>query len=150
MPTEPNPLLALQASDLEDLSVVSSVVQDAILPVGDITFLRDEGCFVLALNRFQWESAKDVAPFYRTHSGLRFDHVHSVQFRKIDRQAKKQMLSLLAIAWAEGEDGEPDQVVLQFAGGAAIKLKVGKLSCSLKDLGEPWPTQWKPGHAENG
>ncbi len=140
------PLLSLHAKDLEDLSVVSSMVQDAILPVGDFTFLRDEGRFILALNRFQWESATGSAPYYRVHSGLRFEHVHSVQFRKVDRHAKKQILSLLAVAWAEGEDGEPDQVVLQFAGGPAVRLKVGELNCTLQDLGEPWPTQWKPGH----
>ncbi|MEQ9491948.1 MAG: DUF2948 family protein [Alphaproteobacteria bacterium] len=146
MPDSRKPALSLHVRDLEDLSVVSSMVQDAILPVGDFTFLRDEGCFILALNRFQWETAEGDGPYYRIHSGLRFDHVHSVQFKKIDRQDKKQILSLLAVAWAEGEDGEPDQVVLQFAGGPAVKLKVGKLHCTLQDLGEPWPTQWKPGH----
>lgn len=148
MSADPKPLLALHADDLEGLSILSSMVQDAILPIGDITFLRDEGRFILALNRFQWEAAGATAPYYRVHSGLRFDHVHSVQFRKIDRIAKKQILSLLAVAWAEGDDGEPDQVVLQFSDGAAVRLKVGQLSCSLKDLGEPWPTQWKPGHEE--
>lgn len=139
-------ILSLHARDLEDLSVVSSMIQDAILPVGDFTFLRDEARFVLALNRFQWENAVGDGPYSRVHSGLRFEHVHSVQFRKIDKQNKKQILSLLAVAWAEGEDGDPDQVVLQFAGGAAVRLKVGELNCTLKDLGEPWPTQWKPGH----
>ncbi len=138
--------LSLHARDLDDLSVVSSMVQDALLPIGDFSFLRDEGRFIMAINRFQWESAKGDGPFFRVHSGLRFDHVHSVQFKKIDREQKKQILSLLAVAWAEGEDGEPDQVVLQFAGGPAVRLKVGELNCTLQDLGEPWPTQWKPGH----
>jgi hypothetical protein len=25
-------------------------------------------------------------------------------------------------------------------------LEVGKIRCHLDDLGEPWPTRWRPGH----
>ena len=43
-------------------------------------------------------------------------------------------------------DGAPNAVHLQFADNRAVRVEVEELSVSLTDLGEPWPTQWKPGH----
>lgn len=141
--------LKLRAFDLQDLSVLSSLVQDALVPPMDMTYLRDEQRFVLALNRFRWEVADDGPPYSRTHSGLRFDNVASVSRKGIDRDAKDQMLDLLAIAFDPGTEERTSgagTVVLQFAGDIAVRLAVTDLAVGLKDMGEPWPTQWKPGH----
>jgi len=132
--------LRLRAVDLEDLGIVSSMVQDAIVPLADMTYLEEEKTFILALNRFQWENAGDVPPYSRTHAGLRFDGVTHVARRNIPAKGRDRFLSLLAIAHHD------DAVVLTFSGNAAIRLTVERLSCTLSDLGTPWPTQWKPGH----
>jgi hypothetical protein len=132
--------LKLRAHDLEDLSVLSSMVQDALAPLGDMAFLRDERRFVIALNRFRWEEAGTFPPFYRTHAGLRFDNVTAVQRRNIAPSDRDSMLSLLSIAYHEGT------VMLSFAGDKDIRLAVNALAVALEDLDEPWPTQWKPGH----
>ena len=137
--------LKLRAADLKDLSVVAAMVQDALAPIGDIAYLADESRFVMALNRFRWEAAAeardaDGKPYQRVHAGLRFDKVRSVQFRNIDREDRGRYLELLTIACDEG------RVVLHFAGGAAIRLEVDELVCTLGDLDEPWPTAWKPEH----
>ena len=63
--------LRLRAFDLEDLGVVSSMVQDALVPGRDMKYLAQEHSFMLALNRFQWESAGDTPPYSRSHAGLR-------------------------------------------------------------------------------
>lgn len=137
--------LKLHAADLGDLTVISAMVQDALAPVGDMAWLPEEGSFVMALNRFRWE-AEQVArgetrrSHQRVHSGLRFDKVRSVQYRGIDPRDRGRYLEILALACDDGK------VVVQFAGGAAIRLEVEKLCCALADLGEPWPTAWKPAH----
>lgn len=136
--------LRLRAEDLADLTVVAAALQDALVPVGDIAWLRDEGSFVMAVNRFRWEAPNaEGEPHERVHAGLRFDKVKQVQFRNIDHGDRGAFLELLTIACDEG------RVVIHFAGGAAIRLEVEDLSCALADLGEPWPTAWKPGHGED-
>ncbi len=134
--------LRLRAEDLGDLTVIAAAVQDALVPAGDIAWLRDEGSFVMALNRFRWEAEGSDEPHERVHAGLRFDHVKNVQYRNIDHADRGAFLELLTIACDEGK------VVLHFAGGGAIRLEVEKLVCALGDFDEPWPTAWKPGHEE--
>jgi hypothetical protein len=41
------------------------------------------------------------------------------------------------------EDG---LVNLEFSGGAAIRLEVARILCHARDLGDPWPTPWRPCH----
>ena len=145
--------LRLRAEDLGDLTVIAAALQDALVPAGDMAWLRDEGSFVMAVNRFRWEaghgadSAEGKAgggiQHERVHAGLRFDRVKSVQYRNIDHGDRGAFLALLTIACDDG------RVVLHFAGGAAIRLEVEALSCALADLDEPWPTAWKPEHGED-
>ncbi len=137
----------LRARDIDDLSVIGTLVQDSLVPVDDLQYLPDEACFILALNRFRWESAEKGPPYARVHAGLRFDGVRNAQFRGIDRADRGTYYDLLAVAYDKPEGAEAGTVVLQFAGGAAIRLTVSQLDCRLKDLGEPWPTPNKPAHA---
>ncbi|NMM42871.1 DUF2948 family protein [Rhodospirillaceae bacterium KN72] len=133
--------LKLRAYDLEDLSILSGMVQDSLVPLADMRFMADEGSFILALNRFCWERDDGAPPYARVHSGLRFDFVRKVARRGIDGRARDKLLSLLAIAYHDGT------VVLTFSGDGAIRLDVEKLTVALEDLGPTWPTDWKPGHS---
>jgi hypothetical protein len=146
--------LRLRAEDLGDLTVIAAALQDALVPAGDMAWLRDEGSFVMAVNRFRWEAsgggggaeskAGGGARHERVHAGLRFDNVKNVQYRGIDHGDRGNFLELLTIACDDG------RVVLHFAGGAAIRLEVEALVCALADLDEPWPTAWKPAHGDAG
>ena len=73
----------LSARTVEDLAVVAALLQDAIVPLGDMAFLAEERSFVLALNRFRWEADDGAPARERTHSGLRFDCVRRVRYRGI-------------------------------------------------------------------
>jgi len=53
-------------------------------------------------------------------------------------------LSLLAIRPALDDDREA--ILLEFSGGATIRLDVNRILCHAQDLGEPWPTPWQPSH----
>ena len=67
--------LKLQAIDEEDLAVISAHVQDAILKVGDMSYLPKEKRFAIAMNRFGWEVAADDDTLQRRRSALVFDRV---------------------------------------------------------------------------
>ncbi len=135
--------LKLRARNAEDLAVISAALQDALVPLGDISHLADEKTFMMVVNRFRWE--QEGAQAERTHAGLRFDAVRQVRYRGIDRSNRSQFLSFLAVAFDDSDEAK-GTVVMHFAGGAAIRLEVGGLYCILADLGQPWPTQWTPAH----
>ena len=134
--------LGLLCCDVKDLEVISSMVQDAIIPICDMIYLRNEQTFILVLNRFCWESLGKNNGGERIHSGLRFSKVNRVQYKNIDKSDIKKFLSILSIIYDEGG------VTIRFSGGGAVHLEVEKLNCILKDLNESWPTLWRPIHSK--
>lgn len=142
-------LLRLVAFDAEDLAVLSAHLQDAVLKVKDIAWLSNEGHFVLVLNRFAWEKAVKGSwrkrEYERRRAGLHFARVTKVQATGIDREAPEAVLELLAVRF-EQEDGPSGEVMLDFAGGAGIRLSVEVLEAELTDLGPAWSTPHAPRH----
>ncbi|MEZ5647390.1 MAG: DUF2948 family protein [Alphaproteobacteria bacterium] len=143
--------LKLRAMDEEDLSVLSAVLQDAVIRIGDLTYLPDEKRFVLIANRFCWEDRAEEGvvekPVYaRVHTGLSFEKVKGVHVRDLDRRNPAQLISLLAVT--AKTTGSETFINLVFAEKATIRLEVEKISCHLKDLDLPWPTCSRPHHPE--
>ena len=134
--------LRLRAEDDEDLAVISAVVQDALLPVADMTYLPDERRFAMVVNRFRWEAGQSGKE--RTLTGLCFSDVEGVKLSGFSRQENDRILEVLAMQAGDG------CVLIEFSGGARLRLEVGRLLCHVEDIGEPWPTQWRPRHPENG
>ena len=138
--------LKLSAGDEEDLAIISSCLQDAIVPVVEMKFLPDERCFVFIASRFGWENpAGDTAGgkvYERTNCAVRFNGVASVKRRGIDQADRRAILSLLAIR----PDGE--YIDLVFSGGGAVRLAAGAIDCRLDDLDHRWPTRWRPRHEQ--
>ena len=142
--------LKLRAADVEDLSVISAILQDSLVTIGEMVYLPDEHRFVLVANRFRWERRPGEARknAERVLTGLCIDGVKAVRRRGFSPRDEDRILSLLAIR-AQSSAQSPDQpaaLLLEFAGGSSIRLEVGRLLCHLDDLGEPWPTRWRPKH----
>jgi hypothetical protein len=134
--------MKLKAIDAQDLTVLATYLQDALVLIDDIAYLPEEGEFVLVANRFQWEMDRpDVKEHARTTTGVTFGKVTGVKRRGLDRRDGDGMLSLLTIT------AEPGVIQLTFSGEAAIRLEVSEILCHLQDVGEPWPTRWRPDHA---
>jgi Protein of unknown function (DUF2948) len=143
--------LKLRAEDADDLAVISACLQDAIVPVRDLAYDRARHEFLLVANRFRWEGGLGPAPgesgFERTLCGLAFREVRSVNYRGFRRSDADRLLSLLAIRAMPGGT----EVLLEFSGGAMIRLKLARILAHATDFGEPWPTRWQPRHeAEAG
>jgi hypothetical protein len=142
--------LKLIALDPEDLKVLSCHLQDAVIRVGDMAYLKDEMRFAAIANRFDWEQAAQIddATYRRRRSGLRFERVRSAKVYGIDLKQKGTVLELLAMTFEPAE--EPSGVLtLLFAGGGAIRLEVECIEAELRDLGAAWRTRLKPEHASD-
>jgi Protein of unknown function (DUF2948) len=142
--------LKLIALDPEDLKVLSCHLQDAVIRVGDMAYLRNEMRFAAIANRFDWEQVAkiDDATYRRRRAGLRFERVKSAMLHGIDLTRKDTVLELLAVTFEPGE--EPSgALTLHFSGGGAIRLEVECIEAELRDLGAQWRTRLKPEHASD-
>jgi len=143
--------LALRAETDEDLQVMSSLCQDAVFPITEMTWRKGERRFALLLNRFRWEDAPAAArrsrDFERVQSVLMFADVLRVQVQGLDPAEKQSVLSLLSVAFVPGEDAT-GRVVLTLAGDGAIALDVECLDATLKDVTRPYiaPSRKQPDH----
>lgn len=143
--------LRLMAADEEDLEVVSAFLQDAVAKVGDFAYLPNERVFAFVANRFLWELAAErrAGPFWRARAGVHFGDVRAVKHLNIRTDVSEAVVDLLAIRFEPGEEGS-GAIVLDFAGGGAIRLEVECINCDLRDMSEPWRTRARPAHDEKG
>jgi hypothetical protein len=146
--------LKLKGEDEEDLKTISAILQDALVSVGDMTYLAQDRRFVLVANRFRWEAEPDLLAadggeeecppgpvFERILTGLCFEGVTGVRLKNIDQRRRSQILELLQLGW------EPGCLTLTFAGGGAVRLATRRIAFRLDDICEPWPTLSRPRHA---
>ncbi len=148
------PPVALKAEDAEDLEVISALVQDAVISDRDVVFLKETGVLFMGISRYLWEnelSEVDVAnqsnseeqpcAHMRRHALLRFEGVDNVQRNNFETAFQDHIGEILAINWDEKENIE-----IQLAGGGSLAFATPSLNCYLQDVGEEWPTQWRPSH----
>ena len=137
----------LVALDQDDLTVVSAHLQDALVKVADVIWRPQEKRLVLALNRFDWESAQSGTPEYRRRrTALRFERVLSCKCRDVNPAGKDAVLNLLAVEFSE-TDAPSGVVTITFSGGPTLRLEVECLEAELADLGPSWITAARPVHA---
>lgn len=142
--------LRLIALDIDDLAIVSALVQDAVLKAGDLRWEPRQHRFALAMNRLAWEAPQQPGPrreHQRRRAAMHFERVLSVRSTGLDRAATEQVLQLLAVRF-EPRDSPSGEVVLDFAGAARIGLTVECLEAQLADLGPAWSTPRAPRHGE--
>lgn len=127
--------LKLIAFDADDLAVISAHVQDARVQVADIVWRQSERRLVIGLSRPDWEQtlAGQGTPG-RLVSALRFDRVLACKSRNIDHSAPDALLGLIGIDFYPGA-APGGTVLLMFGQGAALRLDLECLECSLTDLG---------------
>ena len=141
--------LRLMALDAEDLAVVSAQVQDSVTKFDALDYRPREKRFTLVVNRFAWDAAgggsggKDS--YERRQSVLSFARVLKVRTSGIRRNDTDQVLSLLAVRFAE-TDAPAGTIELVFADGPLIQLDVECVEAQLEDLGAAWETRFKPRH----
>lgn len=139
--------LKLIALDEEDLAVVSSLLQDAVIRVADMTYLPGQRRFAAVLNRFDWESATKEGgkDFRRRRTAIRFDRVFGAKMKNVKPGFGERVLALLAVNF-EPAEAPGGYVTLTFSGDASVRLQVECIEAELRDLGPAWRTRTKPEH----
>lgn len=140
--------LKLLALDTEDLEVISTHVQDAVIRVADMGYARADRRFAVLMNRFDWAGKPDHRRDRgkRKRAAMHFDAVQSVSTSGFDPNARDGVLELLAVTF-NPTDGPAGIVELSFAGGGTVRLSVECLEARLSDLGATWAASAKPTHA---
>jgi len=133
--------LRLQALDGDDVQVISTLVQDAVFPISEMSWQPGKRRFGLLLNRFRWEDRSDAEKqsrdVERVQSLLVVDDVLKISSSGIDRADKDLVLSLLSIAFHPGADGT-GRLELVLAGDGALALEVECLDVTLRDATRPY------------
>ena len=145
--------LNLGAQDAEDLQVISSLTQDAILTVDDLKWNRAERQLVFLLKRFRWEDVELAKQQgrnpERVQSLLVIQNATGLASQGIDRKQADIVLSLMSLEFSGAEDGVGD-LILTFSRDGALKVQVDGLDVALRDVTRPYvaPSKQVPNHDE--
>jgi hypothetical protein len=148
-PLENPPALRLHALDSEDLAILSAHLQDALVRVGDMTYLPAKRRFAMVGSRFDW-AAEMEGRLERCRAGLHFEGVQRVRCQLVSREQPDLILDLLAVTFEPGPEPPGGTIRLTFAGGAAICLDVECVEAQLADVGPRWRTAARPTHGLEG
>lgn len=132
--------LRLRAFDADDLSVISSLVQDAVFTAAAMRWDRRRRRFALLVNRFRWEEAARAergGAAERVQSVLVIEDALAVRSLGIRPGDGETVLSLLSLGFEPGAEGG-GRVVLTLAGDGAVAVEVEALEVVLRDVTRPW------------
>ena len=139
--------LKLLGKNKEDLKVISAYLQDSILIVKDIVFLKKNRTFVMMVNRFMWEDVEKgfVRQNKRIRCAIKFEEVIKVESKNINQKNKNKPLECLAIKCISIFD-EIYKIKIFFAGDSIITIISEVIDVTLHDLGKPWNVKHIPIH----
>lgn len=133
--------LRLIVQDAEDVKVLSTLLQDAVLPITEMTWDVRQRRFGLLVNRFRWEDRPTAEAAGRAYERVRamlvVEDVISVRTSGIDRGDGDLVLSILALEFVPGADGT-GRLTLVLAGDGAVALEVEALELRLEDVTRPY------------
>ena len=91
--------LKLIGKNQKDLKVISAYLQDSIVTVKDMVFLKQNRIFVMIVNRFMWEDIEKgvFRKNKRTRCALKFEEVIEVKSQNINQKRENKPLEFLAI-----------------------------------------------------
>jgi len=138
--------LKLLALNDDDLKVLSAHLQDSVVLVKDIIFLKKSRTFLMMVNRFMWEDI-ELGVFRenkRIRCAVKFENVLEVKSRNISQKKKDKILELLSID-SEVKNNKKE-LLITFAGNNEIILIVEEINILLDDVGLPWKVKHVPKH----
>ena len=139
--------LKLLGKNQEDLKIISAYLQDSILIVKDIVFLKQNRTFIMIVNRFMWEDVEKgvFRQNKRIRCAVKFEEVIKVECKNINQKNKNKPLECLAIKCSSIFD-ETYKINIFFAGNSIITITSEVIEVALHDLGKPWNVKHIPIH----
>ena len=91
--------LKLTGKNKDDLRVISAYLQDSIVSIKNIIFLKKNRTFLMIVNRFMWEDVEKgvFRKNKRILCVLKFENVLSVCSKNLNQKKKDHFLDFLAI-----------------------------------------------------
>ena len=139
--------LKLIGKNQENLKVISAYLQDSIVVVNDMVFLKQNKTFIMIVNRFMWEDFEKgiFSEVKRIRCAVKFEEVLEVKSNNINQKNKKRSLEYLAIKCSSNID-ETYNIKVFFAGDSVITLLSEAIEVFMRDLGKPWYVKHVPLH----
>ena len=139
--------LKLIGKNQEDLKTISAYLQDSVIIVKDILFLKKNKIFIMILNRFMWEDAEKgvFRKNKRIRCAVKFEEVVKVQSKNINQKNNKKPLEYLAIK-SSFMSNNFFKIKIFFSGGGIITITSEVIEVSMNDLGKPWNVNYFPVH----
>ena len=139
--------LKLIVKNHKDLEVISAYIQDSIVAVKDIVFLKKNRIFIMIINRFMWENLNKSTydQYKRIRAAVKFEDVLTVKSKSINQKNKNKILECLAIKCNKISDNN-FEVKIFFSGDNIITLIVEAIEVVMNDLGKAWNVQNVPKH----
>ena len=138
--------LKLLALNDDDLKVLSAHLQDSVILVKDMIFLKKSRTFLMMVNRFMWEDVERgiFRENKRIRCAVKFENVFEVKSRNISQKKQDKILELLSID-SEVKNNKKE-LLITFAGNNEIILIVEEINILLDDVGLPWKVKHVPKH----
>ena len=139
--------LKLIGKNQKDLKVISAYLQDSIVTVKDMVFLKQNRIFVMIVNRFMWEDIEKgvFRENKRIRCAVKFEEVIKVKSQNINQKNKNKILECLAIKY-NLTINEIHKINVFFSGGGIITITSEVIDVALNDLGKPWNVKHIPLH----
>ena len=139
--------LKLIGKNEEDLKIISAYLQDSIVIIKDIVFLKKNRIFIMILNRFMWEDVEKgvFRQNKRIRCALKFEEVIKVQSKNINQKNKNTPLEYLAIKSSSIFDNY-FKIKIFFSGGGIITIISEVIEVTMNDLGKSWNVKYFPAH----
>ena len=139
--------LKLIGNNQEDLKVISAYLQDSIVIIKDIIFLKQNRTFIMIVNRFMWEDVEKgvFRQSKRIRSAVKFEEVLKVKSKNINQKNKNKPLEYLAIKFSLTVN-ETCEIKIFFAGNGVITIISETIDVVMQDLGKPWNVKHIPIH----
>ena len=139
--------LKLVGKNNEDLKIISSYIQDSIVTIRDMVFLKKNRIFLMMVNRFMWENVEKEKSkqIKRIRCAIKFEEVLKVKSKKINQKNKNMRLECLAIKCNEILN-KNYEIIFFFSGQGIITLISEAIEVVLHDLGEAWNVKHIPKH----
>ena len=139
--------LKLVGKNEEDLKIISAYLQDSVVIIKDIVFLKKNRTFIMILNRFMWEDVEKgvFRQNKRVRCALKFEEVTKVQSKNINQKNKNKPLEYLAIK-SSLISGNIFKIKIFFSGGGIITIISEVIEVTMNDLGKSWRAKHFPKH----
>ena len=139
--------LRLSGKNEDDLKVISAHLQDSVVLVKDIVFLKRNRSFVMIVNRFMWEDVEKgvFRDNKRIRCAIKFEGIIKVKSKNINQKNKNKSLEFLAMQYDSSTEKD-GKITIFFSGNSAIILIAEVIDIAMNDLGNSWKARYKPKH----